>query len=154
MDDAGNAAPGPEQRNIGNILASERTTLAFQRTRFASDRTLMATVRTSLSMIGFGFTIYSFFRAISETELLYGRLPQRTPAVLGMALITLGVILLATAIWADIRFRRNLNDRQAELTTDHLLPPVRAFPPSLAVLGAILLLLIGLSAMLAVVLRL
>jgi uncharacterized membrane protein YidH (DUF202 family) len=46
-------------------MAAQRTELAYQRNRFAADRTLMAIMRTSLSMIGFGFTIFSFFNSFS-----------------------------------------------------------------------------------------
>lgn len=149
MTDASGAAP-----NVANLLAAERTALAFERNALASDRTLMATVRTSLSLIGFGFTIYSFFTAISGTYMLDGRIPPRTPVVFGMALILLGIILLSAAIRADVKFRRSTNKRREELSAQKLLPPVDALPPSLAVLAAVLLLLIGLSAILAIVLRL
>ena len=43
----------PQEKNVANELAKERS-------RQASDRTLMAWVRTSLSLIGFGFGIASF----------------------------------------------------------------------------------------------
>lgn len=145
--------PAPEGQNIGNVLAGERTSLAFQRTLFASDRTLMATVRTSLSMIGFGFTIYSFFKALGESTMLEGRLPQHTPALFGLALTILGVVLLSAAIWVDVRFRKGMNDRQAVLSASRMIP-ASTQPRSLAVLAAVLLLLIGVSAILAIALRL
>jgi hypothetical protein len=43
-------------------LSSRRTGLSFQRTRMSADRTLMSVIRTSLALIGFGFTIFHFFR--------------------------------------------------------------------------------------------
>jgi hypothetical protein len=43
-------------------LSSRRTGLSFQRTRMSADRTLMSVIRTSLALIGFGFTIFQFFR--------------------------------------------------------------------------------------------
>lgn len=149
MTDESAAAP-----NVGNLLAAERTALAFERNALASDRTLMATVRTSLSLIGFGFTIYSFFNTIGQTYVLEGRIPSRTPVVFGMSLILLGIILLSAAIWGDVKLRRSMNARRQELSTQKLLPSVDPLPPSLAVLAAVLLLLIGLSAILAIVLRL
>jgi putative membrane protein len=154
MDSSAPATQQPDPKTIGNVLAGERTSLAFHRTLFASDRTLMATVRTSLSMIGFGFTIYSFFRSLSTTGMLEGRLPERAPVVFGLALTTLGVVLLAAAIWADMRYRRELIARNDRLSAQQLLPPGDGIPPSLAVLAAVLLLLIGLSAMAAIALRL
>ena len=137
---------------MGNLLASERTALAFQRTCLASDRTLMATVRTSLSMIGFGFTIYSFFNVLSNSE-FGARIPQHTPTLFGMALILLGIVLLAAAIRGDVKFRREINDRRKTLSDQKLLPHLEPVPPSLAVLAAVLLLLIGILAILAIVLR-
>lgn len=154
MDSSTPPTQQPDPKNVGNILAGERTSLAFHRTLFASDRTLMATVRTSLSMIGFGFTIYSFFHSLSTTGMLEGRLPERAPVVFGLALIMLGIVLLTTAIWADMRYRRALIARSDSMSEQQLLPPSTGAPPSLAVMAAMLLLLIGVMAMGAIALRL
>ena len=154
MDTSEPPAPKPDTVNVANVLAGERTSLAFHRNLFASDRTLMATVRTSLSMIGFGFTIYSFFNTLSTTGMLEGRLPERAPVVFGLALVTLGVLLLATGIWADRRYRKGLLARNGGLAARQLVPAATGVPPQLAMLAAVLLLLIGVSAMAAIVLRL
>ena len=156
MTDASNPTPResrPAPANAANILAGERTAMALDRTFFASDRTLMATVRTSLSMIGFGFTIYSFFTALSQSTMLEGRLPSHMPALFGLSLTILGVVLLAAAIWADLQFRKNLKQRQATLAANQLIAE-ETRPRSLAVMAAVLLLLIGLAAILAIALRL
>jgi Cu/Ag efflux protein CusF len=49
------------------LLGSRRTRLSFQRTRMSADRTLMSIVRTAPSLIGFGFTIFHFFRRLRES---------------------------------------------------------------------------------------
>ena len=58
----------PQEKNVANELAKERS-------RQASDRTLMAWVRTSLSLIGFGFGIASFRDILLQGGLI--RNPQR-----------------------------------------------------------------------------
>jgi hypothetical protein len=60
-------------------MASMRTSLAIQRSRMA-ERTLMASMRTSLSLIGFGFTIFSFFQAVSDPDRSTSIFPPRAPA--------------------------------------------------------------------------
>jgi hypothetical protein len=62
--------PAREGRNAGELaflLASRRPRLSFQRTRMSADRTPMAIVRTALSLIGFGFTIFQFFRYLRQS---------------------------------------------------------------------------------------
>jgi putative membrane protein len=49
------------------LLGSRRTRLSFQRTRMSADRTLMSIARTAPSLIGFGFTIFHFFRSLPES---------------------------------------------------------------------------------------
>lgn len=51
-------------------LSIRRTRLSLERTALSQERTLMGWVRTCFSIIGFGFTIFTFF------------LSQRTPAEL------------------------------------------------------------------------
>lgn len=76
-----------------NELADLRTKMAFERTRKASDRTLMAWIRTSLSMISFGFSIETFFRAYSKVQ--FGRAEMlRGPEILGLVLVGLGTLVL------------------------------------------------------------
>ena len=101
-----NPAEAP-QKDWGTLLAEERTDLALQRTIIAAEKTLMAWIRTALSMIGFGFTIYKFFQYLPE-EIAAGtvRRPQ-APRNLGMTLIALGTLALATAAWQHRSF---LND--------------------------------------------
>jgi putative membrane protein len=88
----------------GTALAEERTDLALRRTMIAAERTLMAWIRTALSMIGFGFSIYNFFKYLPE-EIATGniRRPQ-APRNLGMSLIALGTMALCAAVWQHWNF--------------------------------------------------
>jgi putative membrane protein len=131
-------------------MASMRTTLAFQRTRMAADRTLMAILRTSLSMIGFGFTIYSFFNTMIARKPLGGEV-QLSPARFGLALIALGVLLLGLGIANHYRYMQELRAQRRHLTDDELLAGTDKFPVSLILIIALLLMLLGMFAVLSIV---
>jgi bile acid:Na+ symporter, BASS family len=79
-------------------LAELRTELAKERTRAAEERTLMAWIRTALSMISFGFGIDRLFTYLDSTEtaLSINRLTEER--VLGLSLMTLGLVTLVMAI--------------------------------------------------------
>lgn len=127
-------------------LASNRTAIAFMRTEMAGDRNLMAVIRTALTLIAFGFTIYQAFK-----EFLPNRLPPEAPGRFGLALIILGVVLLVLGIWnhwRDVRKLRERRTRLYELKLVHNLPQVQI---SAASAIAVLLLLIGLTAIARIV---
>jgi putative membrane protein len=138
--------------NLGpaDKMASMRTTLAFQRTRMAADRTLMAILRTSLSMIGFGFTIYSFFSTQMQRKPLGGAV-QLSPARFGLALIAIGVLLLALGMINHYRYMQELRGQRRHLTDDQLLAGTDKFPISLVLIIALLLMLLGIFAVISIV---
>ncbi|MGF1518479.1 MAG: YidH family protein [Nodosilinea sp.] len=87
-------------------LAELRTELAKERTRAAEERTLMAWIRTALSMISFGFGIDRLFTYLDRTEasLTINRLTEER--VLGLSLMTLGLVTLVMAIvnhWTTLK---------------------------------------------------
>jgi uncharacterized membrane protein YidH (DUF202 family) len=128
-------------KNEGTILAEERTSLALQRTVIAEERTLMAWIRTALSMIGFGFSIYNFFRYLPE-EIAAGRVQRpQAPRNLGMSLIALGTVTLAAAAWHHRYFLRQIGASEKR----HMW--------SIAFVAAIAVVLIGLLAFFGVLLR-
>jgi len=103
-------APAPKDE--ATILAQERTDLAIQRTVFAGERTLMAWIRTALSMIGFGFSIYNFFRYLPE-EIASGNIQRpQAPRNLGMSLIALGTLSLIAATWQHRNFLNEIGVSQ------------------------------------------
>ena len=116
------------------------TRLAVQRTRLASERTLMAWIRTSTSLIAFGFTIFTFFQYLAESESLAR--PVVSPWVVGMVLIVIGLIALVLA-W--FQHRREIRELAAE---------AGAVPFSLAGLISALIAMLGFLALVVVAWRL
>jgi uncharacterized membrane protein YidH (DUF202 family) len=78
-------------------LSVTNTQLALVRTDLANLRTLLAWARTSVSMIGFGFTIFNFYRGFLETLVGSGR--QDAARNLGMALVATGIWAMIVAVW-------------------------------------------------------
>jgi putative membrane protein len=130
-----------------------RTALAFQRTRMSADRTLMAVIRTSLLLIGFGFTIYQFFRYLRETagapHLLRGEAPRK----FGLALVILGVVMLSLGIWRHVAFMLELRAERQTFVDQGFIPGGDKFPVSITLITAALLLLIGLIAIVSMAMR-
>jgi len=124
-------------------LASRRTGMSFQRTRLSAERTLMSVVRTSLSMISFGFTIYSFFGHLQGEGVLKR---EHAPRNFGLALITLGVAILAVGIGYHIAFMKELRNERIALAHEGLIRAKTHFPASYTLMVALLLLLLGLTA--------
>lgn len=73
------------------------TQLSWMRSDLSNVRTLLAWARTSVSMIGFGFTIYNFYRGFLE-EIAS---PRGADAArnLGLALVAAGTLAMAVAVW-------------------------------------------------------
>ncbi len=123
-------------------LASRRTGMSFQRTRMSADRTLMSVIRTSLALIAFGFTIYQLFSKLEDSRAVAGAGPAARS--FGTALGLLGVVMLAVGIFCHVRFMLGLRATRTELTADGLIHGQSAFPPSLILITAALLFVIGL----------
>ncbi len=152
----GGINPGVSDRQIDSTVSersSRRTALAFQRTRMSADRTLMAIIRTSLALIGFGFTIYQFFRYLLETagatQLLRGEAPRN----FGMALVFLGVVMLSLGIWKHIAFMLELRAERKTSVVQGLIPGDDKFPISITLVTATLLLTLGLIAIVGMAMR-
>jgi putative membrane protein len=121
----------------------------FERTLMDADRMMMQTVQTALSLIGFGFTINTFFAEVTDPA----RAPNAGQAAraLGVALLMIGLLLLITGTWTQARFRRELKRRYAG-------PELRSrgglysrFTPSFV--SAVLLMFVGLVVLGWVLLR-
>ncbi len=129
--------------DVNTELSARRTGMAFQRTRLAEDRTLMAIIRTSLSLIGFGFTIYQFFERLREQDVMT---KAAAPRHFGLALVTLGVLMLAFGIVFHVQFMLGLRKLRHSMREDGLIHGETVFPVSLTLITAFLLLLVGLAA--------
>lgn len=154
-DNAAAAGPGLAEMMAAQRtdMAAQRTELAYQRNRFAADRTLMAIVRTSLSMIGFGFTIFSFFNSLAAREAIGHIVPDRAPGRFGLALVVLGVLLLVAGIAGDMRYMRKLRRQHRWLLDSEWGGGIDPMERSMIVVSAIVLLLIGLVAIGVILIR-
>lgn len=140
------AGPGPVR--TAEELAMRRTGMAFQRTRMAADRTLMAVIRTSLSLIGFGFTIYQIFKKLHEVNLLKLNGAARN---FGVALVLLGILMLVVGIGYHLEFMYGLRRQRTLLVEIGLVHGQSRFPVSLTLIVAVLLLVIGVTAITAII---
>jgi putative membrane protein len=115
-------------------LAGTRTSLALTRSAMAAERTLMAWIRTCLAMISFGFTIGKLENILASAKVNVGF--GRTADISGVAyfLVSLGTVAL---ILASVQYRFEV----AGLT-----PPGVKRRPSLALVIAVLLSLLGVFA--------
>ena len=129
-------------------LSMRRTGMSIQRTRMSADRTLMSVIRTSLSLIGFGFTVHEVFRKAVEAGAIAGAGAARN---FGLSLLVLGVLLLIGGIYRHVQFAIELRRRRAEMMGDHLVHGDSAYPVSMTLVTAVLLLALGLAAAASIV---
>ena len=117
--------------------------MSFQRTRLSADRTLMSVIRTSLSLITFGFTIHALFRQLRESNVLAtNALPVRNFAI---ALVLLGIVMLVVGIIYHLQFMVGLRKERSVMATEGLIHAQSSFPPSMTLVTALLLLLLGIA---------
>ena len=119
----------------------------------AAERTLMASLRTSLSMIGFGFTIFTFFQDVSGKAAPIGVLPPRAPARFGLALVCVGVVVLILGVAYHYQYMKQLRSQRAEFIELGYLRGKTSFPMSMTLITAFLAALIALAAILSILLR-
>jgi len=124
-------------------MSMQRTGLSFQRTRMSADRTLMSVLRTSLSLIGFGFTIFQFFQKLRDVGVLAHAAAPRNFAI---ALVSLGILMLVVGIIYHLQFMYGLRELRSEMASGGRIYGESKFPPSLTLIIAVVLLLIGVFA--------
>lgn len=122
---------------------------SWLRTRLSLERTLMSWVRTATALIGFGFTIVQFFERFHDMKGVAPALRPGVPRNLGLALIFAGVVALVISVWqyqALLRYLRSKNFAQIAGVVEkpHQTPIFYV---------AIMLMLIGIFAFFAVLLR-
>jgi putative membrane protein len=139
MDDSSHASVNTE-------LAARRTGMAFQRTRLSADRTLMSVIRTALSLITFGFTLSRTFRYFVNARIFeHDPVPNR----FGEVLVLLGVLILVLGIGYHIAFMVELRRQRSRMKLEDLIHGESAYPISLVLIVAVLLLAIGILAFLS-----
>jgi putative membrane protein len=134
--------------HISTELSARRTGMSFQRTRMSADRTLMSVIRTSLSLIGFGFTIFQVFEKANQAGMLKS---AAAPQHFGIALVALGIGMLAVGIGYHVFYMLELRRERVELRGAGLIRGKTQFPLSLTLVVSLLLLLIGLLAIISMV---
>jgi putative membrane protein len=87
----------PEPAQSGEPVADLRIPAALVRTALSSEQTLMSWIRTSLSLYAFGFSITQFFFYLEQHQPASSEL-SAGPRRLGIALISLGILALVSAI--------------------------------------------------------
>jgi putative membrane protein len=134
--------------DISVELSARRTGMSFQRTRMSADRTLMSVMRTALSLIGFGFTIFQFFAKLREAGTLTH---ASAPRNFGVTLVALGIGMLLVGIIYHVQFMLGLRVERNQMTEDGLIHGESRFPPSLTLITAFILLLIGIAAIVSMI---
>jgi putative membrane protein len=134
----------PTSDDVSVELSSRRTGMSFQRTRMSADRTLMSVIRTSLSLISFGFTIAQVFAKLSGPVSSRGGMGAARN--FGTVLVLLGIAMLAFGIVYHLQFMRGLRQSRIDMTANGLIHGQSIFPPSLTLITALLLLVIGILA--------
>lgn len=139
-----------EPDDISVELSSRRTGMSFQRTRMSADRTLMSVIRTSLSLISFGFTIFQIFEKMKDHNVIIHAGSARN---FGVTLVGLGIIMLIGGIGYHVQFMLNLRQQRDVMIADGLVHGESKFPPSLTLITALILLLIGIFAIVSMIFR-
>ena len=119
----------------------------------SADRTLMSVIRTSLSLIGFGFTIYQFFRYLRESAGAPHLIRSEAPRNFGMALVALGVVMLSLGIWKHVAFMLELRAERKIFADQGIIPGDDRFPISITLITATALLMLGLIAIISMAMR-
>jgi putative membrane protein len=139
--------------NRFEVRVTADTHFGWLRTRLSVERTMMSWVRTAVSLIGFGFAIVQFFERFREMPGIGAATFPNAPLYLGLALISCGVLALIVSIWEyrwTIRYLWHgsfapIAGMRSGTTSEQMQSPVMAI--------AVLLILIGLFAFFAVLLR-
>ncbi|WP_353643124.1 DUF202 domain-containing protein [Mesorhizobium sp. WSM2239] len=129
-------------------MSMRRTGMSFQRTRMSAERTLMSVIRTSLSLIGFGFTIYQVFEKLRDAGTITH---AGAPLNFGITLVILGIIMLTVGILYHLQFMMGLRHERNAMRAAGLIYGESHFPPSVTLITAVILLVIGLFVIVSMV---
>ena len=132
------------------VRATADSHFSWIRTRLSVERTMMSWLRTPVALIGFGFAIVQYLEHLEETPGARAAYLPHAPRYLGLALIACGILALVISIWQYFWTVRYMWGEPytplAGLTKEGKQSPVHAV--------AAVLILIGLFAFFAVLLRL
>ena len=145
MEDVTSKSP-PDKISVE--LSARRTGMSFQRTRMSADRTLMSVIRTSLSLISFGFTIFQVFEKLRDAGTI---VHAAAPRNFGIALVALGIAMLVLGIIYHLQFMTGLRHEREAMREAGLIHAESGFPPSMTLITAVLLLIVGVVAIVSMV---
>jgi putative membrane protein len=131
------------------VRATSDSHFGWLRTRLNLENTMMAWLRTAVSLIGFGFAIVQFLDRLRGSDSSIGH--PRAPEYLGLALIFCGVLALLISIW---QYRWMVRYLQSGSFAAIAAMPEGGKLRSPVIAVAFLLILVGLFAFFAVLLRL
>jgi putative membrane protein len=132
------------------VPAKTETHFSWMRTRMSVERTLMSWVRTATALIGFGFTIFQFFDRMGGMAGVAAARHPRMPRLMALALIGIGTagLFMALLVYRQtIRYLHGPEFTMIEGIGD------RRFAAHPTLYAAVLLLLVGVLAFGAVLLR-
>jgi putative membrane protein len=109
------------------------THLAWMRTRFAAERTLMSWNRVALTLIGFGFTIWQFFRLPHDSAALHLTPQAAGTGAIGIFFVLAGTVGTLIALGQYLFYLGYLHGE--EFAPNGLLPGQRDAYLALAVAG-------------------
>ena len=72
---------------------------AWVRTRLSIERTMMSWQRTAVALIGFGFAIVQYLEHLQQVPGARAAYLPDAPRYLGLALIACGILALAISLW-------------------------------------------------------
>jgi inner membrane protein YidH len=81
------------------VRASASDHFAWIRTRLSVERTMMAWQRTATALIGFGFAIVQYLGRLQQMPGARPAYLPDAPQVLGLALISCGILALLISLW-------------------------------------------------------
>src|SRR5215468_7111176 len=132
------------------VRATADSHFGWIRTRLSVERTMMAWQRTATALIGFGFAIVQYLEHLQQVPGSRSAYLPDAPQLLGLALISCGILALVISLWQYLWTVRYLWGGSfapiAGMTKEGMQSPVIAI--------AILLTGIGLFAFFAVLFRL
>ncbi|MBV8682632.1 MAG: hypothetical protein JO111_07145 [Caulobacteraceae bacterium] len=109
-----------------------------------ADRLMMQVIQTSLSLIGFGLTINALFQSVVARGLAPAT--DKSLQRMGLALLILGLLLLAMGIWNQARHLRALAKRYGG--GRRWLNSAYHYNTTPSILIAVLLLIVGVTGLL------
>lgn len=131
------------------VRATAESHFSWLRTRMSTERTLMSWIRTATALIGFGFTIVQFFERFNKMEGVSPAHHPQAPRYLGLMLIGAGILGSIISLWEYRKLVRYLWHGEYAAIAGIEDTPAHTLVPAIA----LIILLIGLFAFFAVLLR-